>query len=63
MDLPAEIRRAVVAHASFCLPDEACGLLAADDSGRLRLAYCLRNVTPSPDGLHPRPGRALPGTA
>lgn len=48
MDLPAEIRRAVVAHAAFCLPDEGCGLLAADGSGRLRMAYCLSNATPSP---------------
>jgi proteasome lid subunit RPN8/RPN11 len=48
MEVPAEIRRAMVAHASFCLPDEACGLLAADTAGRLRMAYCLSNATPSP---------------
>ena len=48
MEIPAEIRRAMVAHASFCLPDEACGLLAADAAGRLRMAYCLSNSTPSP---------------
>ena len=56
MDLPAEIRRAVVVHTAFCLPHEACGLLAADDSGRLRLAYCLRNVTPSPSAYTLDPG-------
>ena len=48
MEMPAEIRRAMVAHAAFCLPDEACGLLAADGSGRLRMVYCLSNATPSP---------------
>ncbi len=56
MDLPAEIRRAVVAHAVFCLPHEACGLLAADDSGRLRMAYCLSNATPSPSAYTLDPG-------
>jgi proteasome lid subunit RPN8/RPN11 len=48
MELPAEIRRAMVAHASFCYPDEACGLLAADSAGRLRMAYCLTNASPAP---------------
>jgi proteasome lid subunit RPN8/RPN11 len=48
MEFPAEMRRAMVAHAAFCLPDEACGLLAADAAGRLRMAYCLSNSTPSP---------------
>jgi len=48
MDLPAEIREAMVAHAAACLPDEACGLLAADGTGVLRHAYRLRNATPSP---------------
>jgi proteasome lid subunit RPN8/RPN11 len=48
MQLPAEIRAAMVAHAAFSLPEEACGLLAADGSGRLRMAYCLSNASPSP---------------
>ncbi len=39
MEVPAEIRRAMVAHAAFCLPDEACGLLAADAAGLLRMTY------------------------
>lgn len=56
MDLPAEIRRAVVAHAVFCLPHEACGLLAVDDAGRLRMAYCLSNATPSPSAYTLDPG-------
>jgi proteasome lid subunit RPN8/RPN11 len=44
MEVPAEIRRAMVAHAIFCYPEEACGLLAADEEGRLRMAYCLGNA-------------------
>ena len=44
MDVPPEIRRAMVAHALFCYPEEACGLLAADEEGRLRMAYCLGNA-------------------
>lgn len=48
MELPAEIRRVMVAHALSCLPDEACGLLAADAAGRLRAAYCLPNAAASP---------------
>lgn len=48
MELPGEIRRAMVAHALFSLPEEACGLLAADEEGGLRMAYCLSNVEHSP---------------
>jgi len=48
MEVTAEIRRVMVAHAVSCLPDEACGLLASDGSGRLCAVYCLRNATPSP---------------
>ncbi len=48
MEVPAEIRRAMVAHARFCHPEEACGLLAADGESRLRMAYCLSNSDRSP---------------
>jgi proteasome lid subunit RPN8/RPN11 len=48
MEMPAEIRQAMVAHARFCLPEEACGLLAADEAGRLRMVYCLSNAEHSP---------------
>jgi proteasome lid subunit RPN8/RPN11 len=44
LDLPAEIRLAVEAHARFCLPEEACGLLAVDGDGRIRMAYALTNI-------------------
>jgi proteasome lid subunit RPN8/RPN11 len=39
---------AIEAHAENCLPDECCGLLAADSSGAIRFAYPLDNSTPSP---------------
>lgn len=48
MEIPAQIRAAMVAHARFCHPHEACGLLAVDGGGRLRMAYCLTNVEQSP---------------
>ena len=38
----------MLAHARFCYPEEACGLLAADSAGRLRFVYCLTNVQSSP---------------
>jgi proteasome lid subunit RPN8/RPN11 len=44
IDFPSQIRRAVIAHAEFCLPEEACGLLAVDRDGRLRMAYATTNV-------------------
>lgn len=46
--LPGPIHDAVMAHALFCAPFEACGLLAADERGNLRMAYCLTNVAHSP---------------
>jgi proteasome lid subunit RPN8/RPN11 len=48
VQVPDEIRAAIVAHARWCLPEEACGLLAVDASGALRMAYCLTNVAASP---------------
>lgn len=44
MEIPAQIREALVAHALFMYPLEACGLLAADHAGRLRMVYCLTNA-------------------
>jgi len=38
----------MIAHAFFSLPEEACGLLAADAAGSLRMAYCLTNSEHSP---------------
>ena len=48
MDFPAQIRDAIVAHAEAAYPEEACGLLAGDGSGRLRMVYCLTNAEASP---------------
>jgi len=48
MFLPTQIRDAVLAHAAFCAPEEACGLLAGDADGRLRMVYCLTNARHSP---------------
>ncbi len=48
MRVPQQIREAISAHTSFCAPEEACGLLAGDDAGRLRMVYCLTNVEHSP---------------
>lgn len=42
--LPTEIRRAIEHHARTDFPHEACGLLAADETGRLRMAYPLTNA-------------------
>lgn len=44
IEIPSQIRRALVAHARFCHPEEACGLVAVDDVGRLRMAYATTNV-------------------
>ena len=46
--LPDQIRRAILAHAENCTPDECCGLLATDNVGRIRFVYPLSNADPSP---------------
>ncbi len=42
--LPDDVHRVMVAHVRFSLPEEGCGLLAADNEGRIRMAYCLSNA-------------------
>lgn len=42
--VPAQIHEAMMAHSRFVYPEEACGLLAADGEGRLRMVYCLTNA-------------------
>jgi proteasome lid subunit RPN8/RPN11 len=44
IDIPAQISEAILTHARFCLPEEACGLVAVDGSGRLRMAYATTNI-------------------
>ena len=48
MRVPTLIYDAMIAHARFEFPNEACGLLAADDTGALRMCYCLTNADRSP---------------
>ena len=45
--VPLQIRDAMIAHARFCFPQEACGLLAADATGALRMTYCAANADES----------------
>jgi proteasome lid subunit RPN8/RPN11 len=44
VEVPAQIQAAMVAHARFCLPEEACGLIAVDGGGSLQMAYATTNV-------------------
>ena len=48
VEVQAEQLEAMVAHATFCLPNEACGLVAAEPGGALTMVYCLTNVDASP---------------
>ena len=41
--LHPEIIEAMLVHAQNCHPEESCGLLASDASGRVRMAYPLTN--------------------
>jgi len=44
VDIPAQIYEAMIAHCRFTYPEEGCGLLAADQTGRMRMVYCLTNA-------------------
>lgn len=46
--LPPEVMATIVAHVRAAVPEEGCGLLAVDDAGEVRHAYCLGNVERSP---------------
>lgn len=48
LPLPTAIREAIIRHAVACYPLEACGLVAADTDGKLRMAYPLTNAEASP---------------
>ena len=45
--IPEQIYSAMVAHAEFCFPEEACGLMAVDDSDALRMVYATTNLDKS----------------
>ena len=47
MHIPTDIRQAMVMHATFEFPNEACGLLAADQAGDIRMCYSLTNADAS----------------
>lgn len=42
-------------HALNCLPFEACGLLAIDEEGRIRMSYPLTNAVASPSAFTVEP--------
>ncbi|MDX2342451.1 MAG: M67 family metallopeptidase [Acidimicrobiia bacterium] len=44
MKIPEQIYSAMAAHAQFCYPEEACGLLAIDGAHALRMVYATTNV-------------------
>jgi proteasome lid subunit RPN8/RPN11 len=48
VSLAAELIAAIVAHSRGVAPEEGCGLLAVDETGVVRHAYCLANVEHSP---------------
>lgn len=45
--LPGEAKQAMVNHARFCHPLEACGLVATDGDGSIRFVYALTNTARS----------------
>jgi proteasome lid subunit RPN8/RPN11 len=50
IQIPEQIRQAILVHAENCRPNECCGLLASDSDNQLRFAYPLTNIEESPVG-------------
>ena len=48
LEVPRPIAEAIYHHAVTSFPEEACGLLAADEDGTLTFAVCLTNTDRSP---------------
>lgn len=46
--IPAGMREAMIRHAEWCFPEEACGLLAGIPGGQIHMVYSLTNVQRSP---------------
>ena len=42
--IPEQIHAAMIAHADFCFPEEACGLIAVDEEHALRMVYAATNI-------------------
>jgi len=47
VEIPVAVVELMIEHSRASLPAEACGLIAADERGRVTAAYCLRNVDAS----------------
>ncbi len=43
VSVPSQVHDAIVAHARFTYPEEACGLVAGTDSHDVRMVFCLTN--------------------
>lgn len=43
LSIPEQMYSAMVAHAEFCFPEEACGLIAVDGDEALRMVYATTN--------------------
>lgn len=43
IEIPDQIRTAILSHSSNCAPVESCGLLASDQKGQICFAYPLSN--------------------
>jgi proteasome lid subunit RPN8/RPN11 len=54
--LPSQMVEAMLVHARNCHPEEACGLLAMDPEGRVRMAYPLTNAQHSEFAYTVEPG-------
>jgi proteasome lid subunit RPN8/RPN11 len=46
--IPAPMREAMIRHADWCFPEEACGLLAGIPGGPIHMVYPLTNAQRSP---------------
>ena len=42
--MPEQMHSAMVNHAEFCFPEEACGLIAVDADDALRMVYATTNT-------------------
>ncbi len=57
--LPTQVMEAIVAHATWCAPEEACGLLAMDGDHNVRMAYATTNTDRSPYRFTVDPGEHM----
>lgn len=57
--LPVEAETAMLQHARFCAPQEACGLFAIDERGSVTMVYCLSNTAGSSVSYTIDPGESF----